>query len=56
MKNIKEITEIAKKHLMENPFSHNDYEWIFNPEFTELEGDVYFDYSFRHKKELPPDQ
>jgi hypothetical protein len=56
MKNKKEIIEIAKKHLIENPFPHGDYDWIFKQEFIELENEVYFDYTFNHKKNLPFDQ
>jgi hypothetical protein len=56
MKNKEEIIKIAKKHLIENPCPHNDYEWILKEDVIELEKEFYFEYSFQHKKDLPPEQ
>ena len=56
MKNQEEIKKIARQHLIENPFPHSDYEWTLNGNLIELGNEYYFEYSFRHKNDLPPDK
>lgn len=56
MKSKEEIINIAKEHLIENPFPYSNYEWDLKEDFVELEKEYYFEYSFQPKKGLPPEQ
>jgi hypothetical protein len=56
MKDKEKYIKIAHKHLSNNPFPHRDYEWVLKDECIKLDNEIYFDYSLKHKKDVPEDK